>query len=396
MISTHSISINGTCHQYSRLSILIPYVDLLCWLQEQELFPKFYWKGTQEVAALGKIAHWDKIPHIEGISALQLFGGVSFAQGKRKDTLWKEFPDCYFFLPAYELIVDGDQVQLTLNFLDQPASDEGLRHLRFTHHSANEEKKPYSERKDLPGLLAWKALLEKALSSPQLKKVVLARRATLNFPEPLKPLSILEEIRGKAGAKILFAFQPNKEASFIGATPERLYLRHGRELVCDAVAGTFLKGIQVEKEKLQRELNYVKDFISTTLEKLCTSFSHQERDSVVSAYQISHLYNRFCGNLYPHVTDADLIAALHPTPAIGGFPQEDACQFIAEKEPFERGWYSAPIGWLRQDSAEFAVAIRSALVTNKQIHLYSGAGIVEGSEAESEWQELDQKIAQYL
>jgi menaquinone-specific isochorismate synthase len=396
MISTHSISINGIAHQYSRLSILIPYVDLLGWLQEQELFPKFYWKGAEEVAALGEIAHWDTVPLIEGTSPLRLFGGISFCPGKRKDALWQEFPDCYFFLPAYELTLEGEQAQLALNFLDQPASDEGLRHLRFTHYSVQKEKKIHSARTDLPELSGWKTLLKKALSSYQFQKVVLARRATLSFSEPLKALSILDEIRGKANARVAFAFQPKKEVSFIGTTPERLYVRHGRELVCDAVAGTFLKGAQVEEEKLQRELSYVKTFISAILEKLCISFSQQEKDSVLSAYQIFHLYNRFSGNLHPHVTDADLVAALHPTPAISGFPQEEARQFIAKEEPFERGWYSAPIGWIREDSAEFAVAIRSALIRNKQMHLYSGAGIVEGSEAEMEWKELDQKIAHYL
>ncbi|MFT5241628.1 MAG: menaquinone-specific isochorismate synthase, partial [Kiritimatiellia bacterium] len=91
-----------------------------------------------------------------------------------------------------------------------------------------------------------------------------------------------------------------------------------------------------------------------------------------------------------------LIAALHPTPAVGGTPSADAVARIAELEPFGRGWYAGPVGWISADAAEMAVAIRSALVTQNQLSLFSGAGIVEGSTAESEWLEIENKIADFI
>ena len=69
---------------------------------------------------------------------------------------------------------------------------------------------------------------------------------------------------------------------------------------------------------------------------------------------------------------------------------------IEKIEPFERGWYAGPVGWVGHDAAEFAVGIRSGLVENNQLSLFSGAGIVQGSKPEEEWQEIENKISNYL
>ena len=81
---------------------------------------------------------------------------------------------------------------------------------------------------------------------------------------------------------------------------------------------------------------------------------------------------------------------------MGGYPTENALAEIERLESFPRGWYAGPIGWVGADSAEFAVAIRSGLVRSRQLSLYSGAGIVPGSTAESEWEEIEHKIGDFL
>ncbi|NBB72314.1 MAG: isochorismate synthase, partial [Bacteroidetes bacterium] len=94
-------------------------------------------------------------------------------------------------------------------------------------------------------------------------------------------------------------------------------------------------------------------------------------------------------------TTLDAVHALHPTPAIGGVPTEDALQAIRAQEPFARGWYAGPVGWIGPDAAEFAVAIRSGLIRDNTLALYSGAGIVDGSAPDSEWEEIEQKISDF-
>jgi menaquinone-specific isochorismate synthase len=113
---------------------------------------------------------------------------------------------------------------------------------------------------------------------------------------------------------------------------------------------------------------------------------------VLKLAQIQHLYVPFTGSLNPDVTDGDILESIHPTPAVGGYPDKSVLPILHATEPFNRGWYAAPIGWTAADSSTFAVAIRSALVIKNKLILYSGAGIVEGSSPEKEWEELENKI----
>jgi menaquinone-specific isochorismate synthase len=88
--------------------------------------------------------------------------------------------------------------------------------------------------------------------------------------------------------------------------------------------------------------------------------------------------------------------ALHPTPAVGGYPTSAALTAIRDLEPFDRGWYAGPVGWVGSRGAEFAVALRCGLVRGSSLSLYSGAGIVEGSHPAEEWNEIEQKISDFI
>ena len=65
-------------------------------------------------------------------------------------------------------------------------------------------------------------------------------------------------------------------------------------------------------------------------------------------------------------------------------------------EPFDRGWYSGPVGWVGPDGAEFAVALRCGLAGGRYFCLYAGAGLVEGSDADAEWDEIESKMTGLL
>jgi menaquinone-specific isochorismate synthase len=88
----------------------------------------------------------------------------------------------------------------------------------------------------------------------------------------------------------------------------------------------------------------------------------------------------------------DILATLHPTPAVAGVPRDKACATIRSHETDSRGWYGGPIGWIGADAAEFAVGIRSALLGPDAAWLYAGAGLVSGSISENEWLEIQDKL----
>ena len=194
---------------------------------------------------------------------------------------------------------------------------------------------------------------------------------------------------------------------FLGGTPELLYQRSANEIFSEAIAGTRMRGKNEQEderyesellnsEKDRREHRFVMDTVRDILKGLCTSVDTCQEVSVLKLSRVQHLYANYCGKLKPGVTDADIISRLHPTPAVGGYPTDRALPEIGRLEPFRRGWYAAPVGWISRDKAHFAVAIRSGLIIGPELYLYSGAGIVEGSEADLEWDEINNKIANFL
>ena len=93
----------------------------------------------------------------------------------------------------------------------------------------------------------------------------------------------------------------------------------------------------------------------------------------------------------------DLVERLHPTPAVGGFPAIAPSSIIRELEEIDRGWYAGPFGWTDLDgSGEFAVAIRSALLSGRMASLFAGCGIVADSVPAAEYDETCLKLRPML
>jgi menaquinone-specific isochorismate synthase len=91
--------------------------------------------------------------------------------------------------------------------------------------------------------------------------------------------------------------------------------------------------------------------------------------------------------------DATCLQRLQPTAAVAGLPRQAAREFIAQHEPFDRQWYAGSAGYISLARSEFTVALRSAAVTGNLLDLFAGAGIVAGSDAAQEWQEIENKAA---
>lgn len=113
---------------------------------------------------------------------------------------------------------------------------------------------------------------------------------------------------------------------------------------------------------------------------------------VIRLRKVQHLRRRIHARLNL-ASDTDCLQRLQPTAAVAGLPRNIARQFIAENEPFSRGWYAGSAGYLSLKQTEFSVTLRSAWVEDSQIHLYAGAGIVAGSDPQQEWQEINNKSA---
>jgi menaquinone-specific isochorismate synthase len=150
-------------------------------------------------------------------------------------------------------------------------------------------------------------------------------------------------------------------------------------------------------EKERREHRVVIDFITQRLSQLGLHPEILSQPKLLQLLNIQHLWTPIQAQLPADVNPLEIVAQLHPTPAVAGAPTEIAQEEIRHYETFNRSLYAAPLGWIdsRGDS-EFIVGIRSALIDDCRARLYAGAGIVAGSDPEKELAEIQLKLQALL
>jgi isochorismate synthase EntC len=131
----------------------------------------------------------------------------------------------------------------------------------------------------------------------------------------------------------------------------------------------------------------VRQALCTGLARLGDDVTASDEPALLSLPHVHHLYTAVRARLRDPHTILQLVAQLHPTPAVGGEPRNAALRFIREHEKMDRGWYAAPIGWLQRDHGEFAVALRSALIQGAAASLFAGCGVVADSDPDQEYAE---------
>ncbi|MCB1035860.1 MAG: chorismate-binding protein, partial [Acidobacteria bacterium] len=145
-------------------------------------------------------------------------------------------------------------------------------------------------------------------------------------------------------------------------------------------------------DKLQLEHRLVVEEIERRITPFCSSLSVAERPESRGHGRVAHLATAVSGTLAARRHILELASTLHPTPAVGGLPTAGALHWISRHEPDPRGWYAAPVGWFDTDgNGELAVALRCALLKGQEAFVYTGAGIVPGSDPLEEAEEVDLK-----
>jgi menaquinone-specific isochorismate synthase len=404
----HPFSINGRTYLLDRSNQELANIDLVRWLENQPLFPKVYWKerdGHTTYAAVGNLLSFSQVPRISTpiSDEIRFYGGMRFSSMHHaQDSTWQGFPPLCFWLPQIELSqTEGrtEAVHYGLNEKVESANFESRESLPTPTFSL-------LGRQDTPGLSHWEKNVQTALqafSTGELNKLVLARRTTLQFASAISPWLCLNHLIPKAKHATVFAFQLSPSLCFLGATPEKLFERKGTTLNTDVIASTRPRGKTLEEDlqfeqdllcsaKEQREFHIVKEFLENTIAPLSREVRWSGLDRVLKTSHVQHIYNRLNAQIGHEISDEQLINALHPTPSLGGFPSKKALALLRQIEPFDRGWYGAPIGMISSQRASLYVAIRSALIQQRSLHLFAGTGLVQGSVPHQEWEELEHKI----
>jgi menaquinone-specific isochorismate synthase len=245
------------------------------------------------------------------------------------------------------------------------------------------------------------------IGAGELAKVVLARDLLVSADVPLDPRRLLRRLAARFPDCWTFAVD-----GLLGATPELLLRRSGRELSARVLAGTAPRGAGADDQRLadallgsakdRAEHALAVDSLVRALEPYCTTLDAPTEPELLTLANVRHLATDVTGTQRRRgprgAADLlELIGAVHPTAAVCGTPTSDAARVIAELEGMDRGRYAGPVGWLdAHGDGEFGLALRCAeLVGDDSARLFAGCGIVAGSDPAAELAETQAKFAAF-
>jgi len=414
-----------------RLSLTIPVrkVDLLSWLSSRKGFPRFYWRNRErdvEIAAVGKAAEIAASNRGQLINALNGFGEAAPIDSAEIPTSYLTVPfdidsnnhrvasnSATLITPRIQLVRRGAEYFLSVNADTNYSKLDEIAGELQTPIEGIAELLPCKvlRRTDSPDQLRWGRNIAAVLDAEKqarVGKVVLARKTQLQLNESPDPYALLARMRAANSSAFAFLVQPDEKSTFLGVSPERLFKLAESQLITEAIAGTAPRGETPEQDRrLAEELlhsaknlseqRFVIDAVKSAIEKYCNSADTQViSPEILKQSRVQHLITRFSGVLGKSARLGDLFSHLFPTPAVCGAPRTEAFELIRELDGFDRGLYAGIVGIINPNEAEFTVAIRSAHLQGSEMTLFAGAGIVPGSDAALEWDELDHKLATVL
>lgn len=366
--------------------------------------------ALREAEAAARTLEWlGEAPDVPG----PFWGGVAFDPSRPSEERWAAFGSARWILPETGVASRGGKTFLVA-FAAAEGAAEDVRASLAARLDALQAKLSASAESSIlfgppaapmsvssPASAAWRALMAEALQvigEGGLSKVVLARPLDVSLPRPFVPGPVLDALRRRQARCAVFLVRATDGTSFLGATPETLLRVREGWLQTEALAATLPRDATLEQatDKEWREHLAVVDAIRAALAGRVLSLRVDEAPSLVRLARLSHLRTGIEATLTPEASLTDLALALHPTPAVAGEPRPEAMAFLRQREGFDRGWYAGIVGYVGRGEAHLRVALRSALVKDRQARLFVGAGIVAGSTAEAEWAETCVKATAML
>ncbi|KAJ4749179.1 Isochorismate synthase [Rhynchospora pubera] len=373
------------------------------------------------------VHHWTSIKRFLSRESplIRAYGAIRFDARSNVSLEWENYGSFYFIVPQVEFneLEEGSTLAMTI------AWDDSLQHTwhtavdqlqatlhqicpHFTKIKESSLRTNIASLSYVPTKPCWDNSVKKALGmikggDSDLVKVVLARCSRYLTDTCIDPVDLLSCLRVEGQNAYQFCIQPPDAPAFVGNSPEQLFHRKNLNISSEALAGTRSRGFTSFEDfhigqdllfspKENIEFTVVRENIQKNLEALCSEVVVEPRKALRKLPRVQHLCAQLSGKLTREDDEFEVLKTLHPSPAVGGLPTEEARRFIEENEMFDRGMYAGPVGWFGGVESEFSVGIRSALIgKGKSTLVYAGAGIVKGTNPSSEWKELDLKASQF-
>ena len=352
-------------------------------------------------------------------------GGFAFHDdgpsiGNSADQAWSSFEPASMILPMISLQSSTEGTFLTVNLVCGPSADReslaqgaitriaGLVNREMPMIDPHPAVAPRIESARSPE--DYERSVAEAVTrirAGEIEKVVLAREVVVRAASAHDPAAIFGALR--VGFPSCFNFCVGTgEAAFIGASPELLVRCSGRGVSTVGLAGSTRRSSDpaVDDHLAQQLLSSSKDRgeqevvvrrIVKSLSKISVWVEAADEPEIIKVANIQHLGTPVYAQLAQPRTAIELAGLLHPTPAVGGEPWKKARQVMAEVENMDRGWYAGPVGWMDgSGDGEFCVALRSALIRDREAHLFAGVGVVADSDPAAELAETEIKLGALL
>ena len=357
---------------------------------------------------------------IGGGGRARIFGGFAFVPRLSGDPVWFHFPPARFQLPAAELEHDrrAGKCSLLVRGKDREEAEgswtrwaEALARScttgRLEVRRQRSSEAQGGRRTRVAERVAWSRTVWRTLrriTAGEAQKVVLARTLDVTSARPVAPLDLVLSLWQESHGSHVFLFEPVAGEAVVGAAPETIAAVVDGVVRATAVAGSVGVGADsVESARLARRLfnsnkdraehHFVVRDMVARLSALGCSVQRDVEPHVLTLARIQHLETKIAAEIPDGVTVLDILASLHPTPAVCGIPRNVALSILTESEVFDRGWYAGPVGWLASDGRGiFVPALRSAVSHGEGWRLFAGAGIVPGSDPALEWEETELKF----
>jgi salicylate biosynthesis isochorismate synthase/menaquinone-specific isochorismate synthase len=357
--------------------------------------------GDNRLLAASRL--WRRV--CESMAAAIAVGGFAYRPDREPAGPWSGFPALLLRVPTLAVMRSRGRTHVTA----MTADAESLLDLSATTVGA-----PAARRLEVTPVrnrVAWTAAVGTAaarLRAGEAKKVVLAREVIARGDGVVSAAMVARSLRAAYPSCYTYLITGADGTAFAGASPELLVRRSGKRAFSQPMAGSVARGTtDAEDERLARQLEdsakdavehrVVSEFVVDAMRPLARSVSAREPE-VVRFANIQHLATSVTAELSDPPADAlQLAAALHPTPAVGGWPREAADALIDELEGMERGWYAGAVGWIdSHGDGEFAVALRCGLLWEDGARLYAGVGVMPDSDPARELDETELKFKALL
>jgi salicylate biosynthesis isochorismate synthase len=353
----------------------------------------------------------------EGLVAV---GGFAFADDGARSPVWEDYRSASLHVPVLALASTAGRVRATITVAmaagDDPEArvDAELRRVGRLRPARPPLLDPDPVQRGRVTSVLSPAHYEDAVArgvaairAGEMEKIVLAREVQVvgrPTPDPAAMIGVLRDAYD--GCCVVGVGRGDK--SFLAATPELLVRRHGHRVATLALAGTTGRSSDpavdvhlgehlLRSAKNREEHAIVVRRILDRLDGIALWTTAGEQPEIVQAASVQHLATPIRAQLAEPVGILELVERLHPTPAVGGFPEADTLARIPAMEGMDRGWYAGPVGWVdAAGDGDFSVALRSALLEPEIAHCYAGVGVVADSDPAAELAETEIKLQALL